>query len=170
MMIIFENSQQNLKVSYFKVGNTCNHFSICWISDWFENIVAPLVTLIYSQNHREVSHINFMLTFLKKCEHDFFQFVQKCNNFCSRFLLTIGCPMAFHNYPMDLQECNLKLQSCKYVPVSFCNLFKNGIKLQSPPSLASPYSLSKFEQIAILFGSYLILLLYQKVFQSSVAN
>ena len=108
--------------------------------------------------------------FFEKVWTWFFQFVQKCNNFCSRFLLTIGCPMAFHNYPMDLQECNLKLQSCKYVPVSFCNLFKNGIKLQSPPSLASPYSLSKFEQIAILFGSYLILLLYQKVFQSSVTN
>ena len=34
--------------------------------------------------------------------------------FIFRFLLTIGCPMAFHNYPMDLQECNLKMQSCKY--------------------------------------------------------
>ena len=41
--------------------------------------------------------------------------------FIFRFLLTIGCPMAFHNYPMDLQECNLKMQSCKYHYTYFFN-------------------------------------------------
>ena len=31
-----------------------------------------------------------------------------------RMMLTIGCPMKFHHYPMDKQECNLTLQSCKF--------------------------------------------------------
>ena len=138
MMIIFENSQQNLKVSYVKVGNTGNHFSICRTNFrliWKYRRTSCHFDLL-TKSQGSFSHQLHTYFFLKKkCEHDFFQFVQKCDNFCSRFLLTIGCPMAFHNYPMDLQECNLKLQSCKYmyVLVTICNLSKNAIKLQSPP-------------------------------------
>ena len=44
-----------------------------------------------------------------------------------RIMMTIGCPMSFHQYPMDLQECNLKMQSCNVYLGKYSNAWNNSI-------------------------------------------
>ncbi len=40
-----------------------------------------------------------------------------------RLMLTIGCPMAFQDYPMDQQVCNLEMQSCKQIQIRNWSMF-----------------------------------------------
>ena len=59
--------------------------------------------------------------------------------FCDRVMLTIGCPMKFHNYPMDTQTCRLALQSFGY------DLNHNFYQWLRPPRIRRDINLDNHE-------------------------
>ena len=61
------------------------------------------------------------------------------NFFCHRVMLTIGCPMKFHNYPMDTQTCRLALQSFGY------DLNHNFYQWLRPPRIRRDINLDNHE-------------------------